>query len=337
MDKNKSSDLFEICVLIVTYGNRFNYLKQVVEACLSEGIKKIFIIDNNSEKESRKKLMEFESKSNRIEVVYLEKNIGSAGGYKIALEKARECNDCEYILLLDDDNLPESEWVQKLRYYWDKLEIKNKNKNTALCFFREDKALLKQALQKNDALLIIGRKNNFMGVHFIDIPLKIFKRVFAFSQAKHNIDVEKTNMLLIPVAPYGGLFFHKQLLENIPLPDENFFVYADDYHFSYKIPEIYLIPDLKIKDLEKSFHEKRGFFSTRVFNAKNVDQIYFMSRNNIIFQIKNKLISNMFVFELNIAVYLILNFILLPFNLKKSGIRKYISLIKGIRDGFREV
>ena len=45
----------------------------------------------------------------RLKVIYLDENTGSAGGYKLGLEEAYKCNECEFIWLLDDDNKPQKD------------------------------------------------------------------------------------------------------------------------------------------------------------------------------------------------------------------------------------
>jgi GT2 family glycosyltransferase len=103
----------KVCIVTVTYGNRFHILKQVLDRIVDdEYINKIFIIDNASDIESRKKLQEYPKKG-KIFIKHLKKNIGSAGGFKKGLELAYKCNECEYIFLLDDDNLPEKKLFQK--------------------------------------------------------------------------------------------------------------------------------------------------------------------------------------------------------------------------------
>ena len=98
----------KICVVTVTYGNRFHLLKQVVDAGLKEGVCKVIVVDNNSETESREKLKEYERElgNQKIEVLYLDSNYGSAGGFKKRLEEEYSDPECEFIWLLDDDNIP---------------------------------------------------------------------------------------------------------------------------------------------------------------------------------------------------------------------------------------
>ena len=46
----------KVISVIVTYADRFNLLKQVLDSCLISDVSKIIIVDNNSDKNSREKL-----------------------------------------------------------------------------------------------------------------------------------------------------------------------------------------------------------------------------------------------------------------------------------------
>ena len=104
----------KVCVVTVTYGNRFKYLEKVIDSCLKEGVGKIIVVDNDSHPESRQKLEELEKKEAKLKVIYLDENKGSAGGYKIGLKEAYKCKKCEFILCLDDDNMLSSNSLKKL-------------------------------------------------------------------------------------------------------------------------------------------------------------------------------------------------------------------------------
>jgi GT2 family glycosyltransferase len=128
----------KVCVVTVTYGNRFYLLKQVIDAALSEGIYKIIVVDNNSELESKNKLMEYEKLLNgKIKVLYLDDNYGSAGGFKKGLEEAYNDSECEFIWLLDDDNYPVNGSLKNLLDFWDSLRIENKEEKIALLSYRK--------------------------------------------------------------------------------------------------------------------------------------------------------------------------------------------------------
>ena len=103
--------------MIVTYGERFNLVKQVTEACLKEKIGKVIVVDNKLE--SSNKLMALEKAlDGRIKVIRLEENTGSAKGFKVGLEEAYRDKSCKMILLLDDDNIPSPGSIQRALYLW---------------------------------------------------------------------------------------------------------------------------------------------------------------------------------------------------------------------------
>ncbi len=92
----------KICAVIVTYGDRFHLLEQVMDACYKEGVDKVIVVDNASIESSRDKLKKYESKNqDRLKVIYLDENTGSVGGYKRGLEEAYNSKDYKCILTLD--------------------------------------------------------------------------------------------------------------------------------------------------------------------------------------------------------------------------------------------
>jgi hypothetical protein len=69
-----------ICAVIVTYGDRFHLLKQVIDACFREGVNKVIVVDNASVENNRNQLKEFEKEnSDKLKVIYLNENTGSTG------------------------------------------------------------------------------------------------------------------------------------------------------------------------------------------------------------------------------------------------------------------
>ncbi|MGC9081504.1 MULTISPECIES: glycosyltransferase family 2 protein [Pseudomonadati] len=53
---------YKVCVVTVTYGDRFYLLKQVIDASFNEGVSKIIVVDNCSSKNSRNQLKDYERK-----------------------------------------------------------------------------------------------------------------------------------------------------------------------------------------------------------------------------------------------------------------------------------
>ncbi|QWK12256.1 MAG: glycosyltransferase [Aquificota bacterium] len=326
-----------VFVVTVTYGNRFHLLKQVIDSALLEGVSKIIVVDNNSAPESRERLKAYEEElgNEKIKVLYLDENYGSAGGYKIGLEEAYKDPNCEFIWLLDDDNYPMNGSLKNLLDFWHSLKIENKEEKIALLSYRFKKEqLAREAMIRNKPELILGLKNSFLGFHIKELHRKIYRYLRRRFKLKGNI-VEKESdkkFGIVPVAPYGGLFIHKNILNKIGYPNEDFYLYADDHEWSYRITrtggKIYLILDSKIDDLELSWHVSKSAKETAfsIISKGNHYRVYYSVRNRVFFEINN-LVDNKMIYWINIFVYLLL--------ISFSSTKNIKLLIKAVKDGYR--
>jgi len=218
------------------------------------------VVDNNSVSESREKLKTYEQELGRdkIKVLYLDDNYGSAGGYKRGLQEVYSNEECEYIWLLDDDNEPQKDALKVLKGFWDTLNQVDKKEKVSLLSYRKDRIAYKEAIMINNPELVLGRKNSFLGFHIVDLPkkvLKVIKRKFGFKTFTENTNIKSGK---VSVTPYGGMFFHKNLIDTIGFPNEDFYLYADDHDWSYRITknegDIYLVLDSLVDDIDISWN-----------------------------------------------------------------------------------
>jgi len=261
----------KICSVIVTYGNRFKFLKQVIDSCLKNNITKIIVVDNNCTEKSRKELISLENKIKGLKVIHLSKNIGSAGGFKTGIEKAIKRSECEYILLLDDDNVISESYIEimlsNLRFYEAKY-----GKGRVVLFSNR----INLRLEPSNIKL-----GTFLGFDIGDLPYKIKKAITGKTKSipdKSELDV----------AGWGGLFLHRSLVGNCGLPNESLILYHDDFEFTYRIRKkrgrIFFIKDAKILDLCPAGGKGTklcvlGYFTTEPFRA------YYSLRNKAYFDI----------------------------------------------------
>ena len=320
----------KICAVIVTYGDRFHLLKQVIEACFREGIYNAIVVDNASVKNSRKQLKEYENENkDRLKVIYLDENTGSAGGYKRGLQEAYKCNECEYLLLLDDDNIIEKNFITKLKKWYIKLNKKNNLNYFFVIQAYRNYEYINDFLNGYDYIL-----HQFMYRGF-DFFNTFRKRLFKKNK-KEKIFFKK-KVVEIPVAPYGGMFFNKKILNYVGFPKEELYLYADDFEFSYRISrkyKIYLIVDIVIRDIDVSWEEnnkKNKFIYHPFINNGNELKTYYLFRNSDFFECKvlNKKGIH-FYFNRNMYILLLLTIGL--FNFKFTRIKTIIKAIFDTKD-----
>lgn len=292
----------KVCGVIVTYGDRFHLLSQVINALLKEGIEKIVVIDNGSSATTQAGIKKY---TPGLLIHRFEENKGTAIAFKTGIIKALETG-CEFTWLLDDDTVPETGSLNKLKIFWDNLSKTEKEKNTALCSFRKDRPNFTKAIAGNDPGEILPQKNNFAGFHIKNLLAKVHER-FNSNQRKTTGPINSPAS--ISAATYGGLFFHKDLIEKVGLPDESYFLYVDDFDFTYGITkaggEIWVVTNSQIHDLESSFYlpEKKKILYHSALDSPKDSSSYYALRNTIYFS-KKYLRKNKTIYFLNKALFL---------------------------------
>ena len=106
--------MIEIGIVTVTY-NSGVFLPEFLK-CLSQQTFrnfKIYAIDNNSTDNSKLILANYEPENSEFEYTCLMRNIGVAGGNNIGIRQALK-DECQYILLLNNDTKFEDNFLEKL-------------------------------------------------------------------------------------------------------------------------------------------------------------------------------------------------------------------------------
>ncbi|WP_104735088.1 glycosyltransferase [Hanstruepera ponticola] len=315
----------DVCAVIVSYGDRAVFFTEVIERLAQHNlIKYIVLVNNDIQGQSADKLEELRS-NKKIIVVDQGHNSGSAKGFKDGIEKALKLST-DFIWLLDDDNLPKDNALNVLDSIWRDFSVSGKQ-NFALLSYRPDREIYKKAILMESPSLMLGPENSFLGFHLFDK----LKRITLNEKSK---PYKITNYGKVSVAPYGGLFFHKSLINIIGLPDTKYFLYGDDYDFSYRITTrgngIYLVLNSIVDDLEKSFHLKETnnrILSNRLIKTDSKSRIYYFVRNGITFE--QNFVSNKAIYIFNAVIHVFLTLLILFAN--PRHLWKYKYYLKGIK------
>ncbi len=193
----------DFAAIIVTYNRKKLLLKNLLMTLNQTYLpSKIYIIDNHGVDETEKYLAESNVNLSLIEYIYLENNIGGAGGFYTGLKKA--FNDgFKWFLLMDDDGAP----------------IDN------CCFENLFKAIeLKNLNEKNEvfanSLVLYNNETLSFGLGKMETVDEI------------NKSGKKNNGIIDGIAnPFNGTLLSRGLIEKIGYPNKNFFIRGDEVDY----------------------------------------------------------------------------------------------------------
>jgi GT2 family glycosyltransferase len=321
---------YKVCVLTLTYANRWQFLEQVLNRVLAfEHVIQVVVVNNASLYNVSEEVAIMNDA--RVTVLNNDENLGSAGGYKQAIDYAVKNCDADFIWLLDDDNVPEPNVLPDLLGIWD--EIPGDNNKKALFCLRDDRPIHVKIAKGEDPSRYYLVKNSFMGFSLFNI---LRNRYYKLSdKGKEQRTYKK--YVQMPYVPYGGLLFHHSMVEVIGLPNTDFFVYVDDSEYTYRITQnkgaIWLIPSCRVVDVDKS----QGIgYQKKLFHSKLLDQwsfrTYYTVRNWVYFY-SGAVIQNNLLFKINKTLYLAQLRII---SLLSSKTDQYKKLRSAANDGLNE-
>ena len=327
----KNQNAGNIFAVIVTYGNRGSYVSNVCKHLLAISIQKIIIIDNNSTEESKQILRSLKNNNNdSIIIEHSDENKGTAAAFKLGLNVATGYKECDFIWILDDDNFPDSDALDELIKLWSITEQKNKSEMLMLVSYRKTKPVYKRAVCCGKPDIIIGEKNYFRAFHIA----KIIECISRKSAKNFHNAISDPEYGDISAAPYGGMFFHKNLLNTIGYPNELFYIYSDDHDFSHRLilrgGRIILSLKSTLNDVEESWNA-RGLGVFNIAKHPNRSLLYYSIRNRVYLELKIT-VNNYVTYLGNAAIYTIAVFLISMF---RFNFRNFLAFWRGFTDGLK--
>lgn len=273
-----------VSIVTVTYGNRADYVKQLVGAGFAAGACEIFVLDNGSPLKNSEKLEAIVADRKGVFLHRSETNLGSAGGFGKALLWARLNATSDFLWILDDDNLPENGALNALvlayRY------LGNSDSNILVSYRMLLDKVTKKVVHKRELLdsvtrgVVIGDKSSVFS--------KVLKRLGKI--VARPCEFVNYPIVLRSRASWGGLFFCKTILDDIGYPNEDFYLYGDDFEFSDRLicsgKKIFTVYESKIIDIDAQ-QNSAGFFSESQPEIK----VYYSLRNHVFLDYHGKFMS----------------------------------------------
>lgn len=286
----------QIVATVVTY-NRKELLAECINALLnSEMPCDILIVDNFSTDGTEESIKPFLA-NKRVNYVNTGANLGGAGGFNFAINYASQLN-YEYFWLMDDDTIVHSDTLVKLMTTAKKLD----NKFGFLCSFANftDGTACK-----------------------MNIPT-LSKRWF-------EMNGKISGVLRVEKATFVAFLVRKEAVKKVGLPIKDFFIWADDSEYSYRLTQsypCYLVSDSQVTHKMKQNADAN--FNTFLSEDSSRVERYFYSFRNRYFIAKEQGFKSVFSFTLKLVGFLLLT----PFLAKNSRWKKtkivFNGLIKGI-------
>jgi hypothetical protein len=179
--------------------------------------------------------------------------------------------------------------------------------------------------------------DTFFGFHVKDLPHKVWSRLFrpALGSGKASLQAPCKPMRL-RTAPYGGMLFHRSLIDRFGFPDSRFVLYVDDTEFSYRISsrggDLWLDPMARIADIDRSWQVcDPGTTSFGVWLGNgSAKHVYYTARNWAYFQAHCR--EHSWLLGINRIIYITLLWTMAVLNEKRP---RFELLAAAIRAGER--
>ncbi|MBP1043680.1 glycosyltransferase family 2 protein [Vagococcus sp. BWB3-3] len=237
-----------IAISIVTYNSQdvFETLDNIVTKIMPYIKTNIYVFDNNSSDEYKKKLKSY---GTQMSIHYHHENMGFGFGHNY---NASKCND-EYFIVYNPDILADHETLIKMHDFMeDQVEV-------GMC--------VPKVLNKDGSIQYLIRKRlNLFDYMLRFIPFKFIRRLFDKRLANYecrDLSDERQEIL------FGSgcfMFFRTSIFKKIKGFDERFFMYFEDNDICQRLraanEKIYYLPDATVIHFyAKGAHKSKKLFS----------------------------------------------------------------------------
>ena len=276
-----------ITAVTVTYMARWHFLSRLVDRVLGDAHVERLVIVSNASADIDKIRASRDAHPDRITLIELELNYGSAAAFPMALQEAGR-GTSEYCLLLDDDNVPEPGFGDIFA------------QNLDLFIAKEER-------QK---IVLLGNRHKLSHSQdiFTSLPFKnhdyvnSFFTVFSWKKVRNFLGILFAtkgrsgghNFPFLPITvsesfAYGGTLLPMEAVRHADFPDQRLFTYGDDIVYSWNVKNLgyrtYVCARPLIEDIDISLEGEYHFLA--FFKESTHDfKVFFKIRNSAFLSMK---------------------------------------------------
>lgn len=289
----------KVGIILVNY-NSSSFTNKCVESIINCNYDnfEIIILDNNSERKDFNNLKRVKNKN--ILIVKNTSNIGFGQANNFGIEKALAKN-CDYIFILNNDTKIKEETLFEFVKFTKKKNFDNKNT-----------ILSSIILDKNNKIWFNGL-----------FDLKVLNFPKTKDKNKKISEIKREEEIKSEYSTGCCMFFAKEFLDNINWFDKDYFLYFEDFDFSFGKENIVIEKPLIIHEISASSGNIGKERLTEI-------QAYYYGRNSILFYFGKKKIN---LFEK--IVYLLIGIWIRPI-LQIRSWKVLKSYFLGLFDGLKK-
>lgn len=311
----------DVAAAIVTYGERRDLLLSVLDRLRMEGVGRAVVIDNGAHWPVMATLSD--RYGDWTQVITMGANTGSSRGFAAAFDAAAELGK-PLIWVLDDDNRPRKGCLTVLLAAHARETVRIPADMLAVVAARAEHATGDVSERQ-----LLTRWDSFGGFHIADVADKVMRRLPR--QRLPHVPADRR----VGVTHFGGMLFARSLLARFGLPRDDFFMYADDTEFTWRITaaggRIVQVADAVVEDLESAAQQTarlRNRFAAALL-TENGFRSHYAVRNLAFFESRFRR-RNRAMFALNRVLY----FALLRFYAHKTDRMDHYRFIqRSVKEG----
>jgi GT2 family glycosyltransferase len=319
-------DASDVCVVVTTYADRSGLCRQVVERVLDEGVGRVLVVNNGAAPAAGQRLGQLEQEMNAVEILTLERNLGSAAG--VAAGLSRFLTGCEFgfVWILDDDNVPRPGALSELLAWHERLPARG-----GLLAFRPSRPYQAALVSGRTVKEVYPSRSAYLSFSVMDLAHRLGRR------RPSGVAGRRSEPLRIPYGAYGGLLLAREVVDRLGLPLEDLGLYEDDAEYTARLAsvglDLHLVPTAIVDDIDDNW-ANAGEGDTavgRLITTPHTMRAFYSTRNRVFFESRYWCASPT-LFRVNKSVWVVL---LTVTALRRCRMGRLRMLLRAMRAGER--